>query len=141
MGDPCRAPFGLGEGQVWQSRCGAASGRRMESKGSRERPLLPQGALQSSILHVSSLHSPQACRLSNKSFAISSAQRSLAKISLSAETQLTRSAKCFRLHERQGQHDLYCVQMGMDRSSAEKWTAHLMLPTWVHAQHSPLEQQ
>lgn len=140
---PCRAPFGLGEGRVWQSWCGGMpqGEGRMQRKGSRERPLLSEGILQSSLLHVSSLHSPQGCRLSNKSFAISSAQRSLAKISLSAETQLTRSAKRFGLRERQGQHDLDCVQIGMDLSSAEKWTVHLMLPTWVHGQHSTLQQQ
>lgn len=97
--------------------------------------------MQSSVLYVSPLHSLQGCRLSNKSFAISSAQCSLAETSLSAETELTRSAKCFGLHERQGQHDLNCVQMEMDLSSAEKWAAHSMLPVWLHGQHSALEQQ
>lgn len=113
----------------------------MKGKGSRERLLLSEGALQSSLLYVRSLHSHQGCRLSNKSFAISSAQRSLAKISLSAETELTRSAKCFGLRERQGQHDLYCVQTEMALSAADKWTTRLMLPTWVHGQSSTLEQQ
>lgn len=113
----------------------------MRRKGSREGLLLAEGALQSSLLFVRSLHSRQGCRLSNKSFAISSDQRSLAKISLSAETELTRSAKCFGLHERQGQHDLYCVQMEMVLSSAEKWAARLMLPTWVRGQRITLEQQ
>lgn len=100
--------------------CVPQGGERMKRKGCRERLLLPMDVLQSSVLYVSSLHSRQGCRLSNKSFAISSARCSLAKTSLSAETELTRSAKCFGLHERQGQHDLNCVLMEMDLSSVEK---------------------
>lgn len=99
-------------------------GERMERKWGTERLLLPTGALQTSVLCVSSLHSRWGCRLSNKSFAISSAQCSLAKTSLSAEAKLTHSAKCSGLHEHQGQHDLNCVQTEMGLSSMEKWTAH-----------------
>lgn len=121
--------------------CVPQGGERITRKWGRERLLLPMDALQSSVLYASSPHSRQGCRLSNKSFAISSARCSLAKTSLSAKTELTRSAKCFGLHERQGQHDLNCVLMEMDLSSVEKWAAHWMLPIWLQDQHSTLVQQ
>lgn len=132
-GDPCRTPLDLERTRCNCFSVGAAVPQEKEWKG--------RGTLQSSALYVSSLHSRQGCRLSHKSFAISSAQCSLAETSLSAETELTRSAKCFGLHERQGQHDLNCVQMEMDLSSAEKWAAYSMLPIRLHDQHLTLEQQ
>lgn len=143
MGIPAEPPLDGVRARYGSRGVGAASGRRKNEKGGGQRgaAAIRVWIAKLSTVREYSLHSPQGCRLFHKSFAISSAQRSLAKISLSAETQPTRSAKCFRLRERQGQRDLCSVQMGMGLPSAERWTVHLMLSIWEHGQHSTLEQQ